>query len=85
LLQREVRDWEPGEALFGGGDGLAFYRRLLADTPQILKVDGYLVLEIGFSQIDSISEMVKDTAFRLLDITQDLQDIPRTLCLRRTV
>ena len=85
VLQREVRDWEPGAALFGGADGMAFYRRLLADTPQILKLDGYVVLEIGFSQIDSISEMVKDSAFRLLDITRDLQNIPRTLCLRRTV
>jgi release factor glutamine methyltransferase len=85
MLQREVRDWEPGAALFGGTDGLAFYRRLLADTPRILKLDGYVILEIGFSQIDSISEMVKDSAFRLLDITRDLQNIPRTLCLRRAV
>ncbi|HLF82659.1 MAG TPA: peptide chain release factor N(5)-glutamine methyltransferase [Blastocatellia bacterium] len=82
LLQREVRDWEPHEALFGGTDGLNFYRRLLAESPQILKSEGHVVLEIGFSQVESISEMVKGSALRLLDITRDLNGIPRTLCLR---
>jgi release factor glutamine methyltransferase len=83
LLQREVREWEPPTALFGGADGLDFYRRLLAESPQILKSQGHVVLEIGFSQVESISEMVNRSAFRLLDITRDLQGIPRTICLRR--
>ena len=83
LLQREVRDWEPHEALFGGVDGLDFYRRLIAESPHYLKPGGYIVLEIAFSQVDSISEMVKDSAFELVDTTRDLQGIPRTLCLRR--
>jgi release factor glutamine methyltransferase len=84
LLQREVRDWEPREALFGGVDGLDFYRRLIAESPHYLKPGGYVVLEIGFSQVDSISEMVKGNALELVDITPDLQGILRTLCLRRT-
>ena len=83
LLQREVRDWEPHEALFGGVDGLDFYRRLIAESPHYLKPGGYIVLEIAFSQVDSISEMVKGSAFELVDTTRDLQGIPRTLCLRR--
>ena len=84
VLQREVRDWEPHTALFGGVDGLDFYRRLIAESPHYLKPGGYVVLEIGFSQVDSISEMVKGGALDLVDITRDLQGIPRTLCLRRT-
>lgn len=84
LIQREVRDWEPREALFGGVDGLDFYRRLIAESPRYLKPGGYVVLEIGFSQVDSISEIVKGNALELVDITPDLQGIPRTLCLRRT-
>ena len=84
LLQREVRDWEPHTALFGGADGLDFYRRLIAESPHYLKPGGYVVLEIAFSQVDSISEMVKGGPLELVDITPDLQGIPRTLCLRRT-
>jgi release factor glutamine methyltransferase len=85
LLQREVREWEPHEALFGGADGLDFYRRLLAETARILKPQGYLVLEIGFSQLEAISEIVTGSGLRLCDVTRDLQDIPRVLCLQRTV
>lgn len=84
LLQREVRDWEPHTALFGGVDGLDFYRRLIAESPHYLKAGGYAVLEIAFSQVDSISEMVNGSLLELVDITRDLQGIPRTLCLRRT-
>lgn len=73
LLQPEVRDWEPREALFGGVDGLDFYRRLIAESPHYLKPGGYVVLEIGFSQVDSISEIVKGNALELVDITPDLQ------------
>ncbi|HSE35979.1 MAG TPA: peptide chain release factor N(5)-glutamine methyltransferase [Blastocatellia bacterium] len=85
LLQREVREWEPHEALFGGADGLDFYRRLLAETAPILKPQGYLVLEIGFSQLEAISEIVSGSGLRLCDVTRDLQGIPRVLCLQRTV
>ena len=84
LIQREVYEWEPHEALFGGVDGLDFHRRLIAQSPHYLKPGGYVVLEIAFSQVDSVSEMVKVSAFELLDTTRDLQGIPRTLCLRRT-
>lgn len=84
LLQREVRNWEPHTALFAGVDGLDFYRRLIAESPHYLKPGGYVVLEMGFSQVDSISEMVKGGALELVDMTRDLQGIPRTLCLRRT-
>ena len=84
LIQREVYEWEPHEALFGGVDGLDFYRRLIAESPHYLKPGGYVVLEIAFSQVDSISELVKGSAFELVDTTRDLQGIPRTLCLRRT-
>jgi release factor glutamine methyltransferase len=84
LLQREVRDWEPHTALFGGVDGLDFYRRLIAESPHYLKPGGYAVLEIGFSQVDSISEMFRGGPLELVDVTRDLQGIPRTVCLQRT-
>lgn len=85
FLQREVREWEPKEALFGGADGLDFYRRLLAETPIILKPTGHMVLEIGFSQFEAISEIVSGSALQLRDDTRDLQGIPRILCLQSKV
>ncbi|MFY9609758.1 MAG: peptide chain release factor N(5)-glutamine methyltransferase [Blastocatellia bacterium] len=83
VVQREVREWEPHTALFGGSDGLDFYRRLLEDAPRYLKPGACVVLEIGFSQLGSISSMLGGGRFELVDTTHDLQGIARTLCIRR--
>lgn len=85
LIQREVREWEPHNALFGGMDGLDFYRRLLPDAPQYLKPGGCIVLEIGISQLGSILSMLRGGRLELVDTTHDLQGIARTLCIRRIV
>jgi len=82
LIQREVRDWEPAAALFGGADGLRFYRRLLVDGLQVVKPGGYLVCEIGYTQLDAISELIAASPWQLLDVTADLQGIPRTLAVK---
>lgn len=82
LIQREVSQWEPHAALFGGNDGLDFYRRLLLDAPRYLEPGGYLVFEIGYGQLDAILELINRSALELVDITDDLQGIPRTLALR---
>ena len=83
LVQREVRDWEPHTALFGGADGLNFYRRLLADGLKYVKPGGYLVCEIGYTQLDAISDMIAGPSWKLVEATSDLQGIPRTLTVRK--
>ncbi len=85
LIQREVRDWEPHKALFGGVDGLDFHKRILADGVNYIKPGGYLVLEIGYGQLESISEMIAAASWELVDVTPDLQGIPRTLTMIRRV
>jgi release factor glutamine methyltransferase len=82
-LQREVRDWEPHTALFAGEDGLLFYQRLLNDGKKFVKRGGYLVCEIGFTQLDAISRMIDANDWQLSEVTNDLQGIPRTLTIRR--
>ena len=83
LVQREVRDYEPHAALFGGDDGLIFYRRLLAEGYDVVRPGGHLVCEIGYSQLDAITAMVAASRWQLADVTHDLQGIPRTLTMRR--
>ena len=85
LIQREVREWEPHTALFAGADGLDFYRRLLPDAPRYLKPGGFVVLEIGYSQLDSIAAMIAGSSLELVDATPDLQGIPRAVCIRTVV
>ena len=84
LIQRDVSQWEPHTALFGGADGLDFYRRLLLDAPRYLNPGGYLVFEIGYGQLDAILELIERSSLELVDVTHDLQGLPRTLALRAT-
>jgi release factor glutamine methyltransferase len=82
-ISPEVRDWEPALALYGGADGLDYYRRLFAGGARYLKSDGYLVCEIGYAQLDAIRGMIDAMGWELVDVTRDLQGIPRTLSVRK--
>jgi release factor glutamine methyltransferase len=81
-LQREIREHEPSVALLGGDDGLDFYRRLLQDSPRFLNSEGKLVIEIGFSQLPAILEIIHASDWALLEVTHDLQGIPRALTIQ---
>lgn len=56
-LAPEVREHEPRLALEGGSDGLAFYRRILAQAGQFLKPNGWLMLEIGSRQAEPVKAL----------------------------
>ena len=61
-LSREVRDHEPALALTDGGDGLAFYRRIIGDLGKYLKDGGVFLLEHGYRQKAPIREMMPEGA-----------------------
>jgi len=81
-LQREVQR-EPRAALAGGSDGLALIRRLLLDAPGHLRPGGYLVFEFGINQDLAIRDSVDREVWKLIEIRNDLQQIPRTIVLER--
>jgi release factor glutamine methyltransferase len=80
-LQREVRDWEPSLALYGGNDGTEIYARLIPEARRVLKPRGILALELGFGQSEAVSELAAD--WRTLQFFPDLAGIPRVLVCRR--
>jgi release factor glutamine methyltransferase len=82
-VQREVRDWEPAVALYGGSLGLDFYQRAMDEGGTYLKPGGCLVCEIGYSQLEAVCRMIRPDAWELVEVTDDLQGIPRTLTIRR--
>jgi len=88
-LQREVRDYEPHLALEAGPDGLAIIRRLLIEAGRFLKTGGHFLFEIGFGQSESVEKlfapMVESGDWTLIDIYPDLQGIPRTVALKKTM
>ena len=56
-LQPEICRFEPSIALDGGIDGLDCYRRIIPEASRRLSPGGYLLLEIGFDQKESISQV----------------------------
>jgi release factor glutamine methyltransferase len=81
-LQREVQR-EPQAALAGGSDGLALIRRLLLEAPGHLRPGGYLVFEFGINQELAIRDLVDREIWKLIEIRNDLQQIPRTILLQK--
>ena len=80
-LQREVRDWEPSLALYGGPTGTAIYERLIPEAKRVLKPGGTLAMEIGFGQDEAVSAMLK--GWRNLQLLPDLAGIPRIVVCER--
>ena len=80
-LQPEVRLFEPRVALAGGRDGLAVYRRLVREAADLLRADGWLIMEVGQGQAESVRALL-DTMKRygVVDVRPDQAGIDRVLC-----
>ena len=79
-LAPEVRCKEPRTALAGGADGLDFYRRLVADSPALLKDDGFLAVEVGIHQAQAVAKMAAQSgSFVRTEIIKDYGGIERVV------
>jgi release factor glutamine methyltransferase len=81
-LSVEVREHEPGLALFAGNDGLDVYRRLIPAAFAVLESGGFLVMEIGYAQSQPIAELMTQAGFEEIEFVPDLQGIARAACGR---
>lgn len=79
-LQPEVRR-EPALALYGGSDGLDFYRRIAHEAPEYLLPGGWLLLEIGSAQAEAVSALLAER-FEALAVYPDMQGLPRAVAAR---
>ena len=82
-LPVEVRDFEPGIALFGGSDGFEIYRRLIPASFGQLAAGGRLILELGAGQADEVERLAVKAGFLTETLVNDLQGIPRCLVARK--
>lgn len=82
-LMPEVRDFEPTAALDGGKDGLAFYERIIYESNARLKEGGWLILEIGCSQGEAVSGLLRAAGFDCVEIIKDYGGLFRVAAGRR--
>lgn len=76
-LQTEVAH-EPSLALFGGDDGLDFYRKITALWNNSLKTGGYIAYEFGFGQHDDVKRILSENKFENIILSPDTAGIIRT-------
>jgi len=83
-LQPEVRLFEPRIALAGGDDGLAIYRRLVQEAAGLLSTAGWLIMEVGQGQVESVRMLLDATKqYGIVDVRPDQAGIDRVVCARK--
>ena len=78
-LPRSVSDFEPHMALYGGEDGLDFYRAIAENYTPALKPGGYLALEFGMGQGDDVCRILAEHGYTILERTRDYNDRERAV------
>ncbi len=59
-MERSVVDFEPHVALFGGDDGLKFYREIFRNCRKVLKEKSFMAFEMGWDQRERLGNLVEE-------------------------
>lgn len=82
-LEIEVQN-EPHLALDGGIDGLKFYKIIANNAFKYLNENGYLLLEIGYNQQESVTQLLQDTGkYKNIETIKDLGGNYRVVIARK--
>ena len=76
-LPHSVKDFEPAMALYGGEDGLDFYRAICENWGDTLAHGGILLFECGWKQADAVAEILQKYGFSDVCIEKDDAGVPR--------
>ncbi|MBS6921036.1 peptide chain release factor N(5)-glutamine methyltransferase [Anaerococcus vaginalis] len=71
--------YEPQNALYGGEDGLYFYKKIIKNAKNFLNKNGKIYLEIGYDQKDSISDLLEEYGYKQIKSYKDFNDFDRII------
>ena len=77
-LSLEVQK-EPIIALDGGITGLDLYKRIAKESKNFLTTKGYLILEIGYNQMEAVCSILKNENFKILSRVKDYANNDRVI------
>ena len=75
-----VVEYEPGEALFAGKEGLDAYRALAPQLPGLLEPGGLAAVEIGFDQAEAVIALLAHDGLQAR-VASDFNGRPRAVLL----
>ena len=84
LLQREIREYEPSDALDGGRDGLDAYRSIIDRGGRFLSRKGKFVLEIDGRLLSGIGLLARQNGYFIEKTQKDLAGKVRMAVLGKT-
>lgn len=83
-MEHSVVDFEPHVALFGGKDGLKFYRDVFEKADQVLKEKAFMAFEIGYDQRESLSQLAREYfPDAKIEVHKDMSGKDRMLTIER--
>jgi len=82
-LSGEVKS-DPYIALYGGTDGMDFYRRIVRESPAFLKRGGILLMETGYNQAEAVKTFLENSGnFCDICVYKDYANIDRIIKARK--
>lgn len=82
-IQNSVKAYEPHLALFGGEDGLKFYRSVLSNAHYVLNEKNILAFEMGWNQGQTLTDLARSYfPMAKIDVIKDMQGKDRILIVR---
>lgn len=84
-LAPEVKEFDPLLALDGGEDGLEAYRQLMPLLAAVLQPQGYVFLEIGYTQQAAVEAFVAEAGLQVVACRQDLAGHPRCVVAKKSL
>jgi len=82
-LQREITEYEPESALYGGTDGLSFYRKIIPEAKAYLKSGGWLMFEAGHDQAPAVETLLRQCDYEKVSHFNDLRGVSRFIIGRK--
>ena len=82
-LDPSVRDYEPRLALYGGLDGLDFYRAIVKNYAQVLRPGGSICFEFGMGQEAGVCQILMEHGFELGRLVRDSGERARAVLARK--
>lgn len=83
-LMPDVLNFEPHSALFAEDKGLQHYRSIAKGAKSHLKPDGAIIIEVGYDQATSVTDIFQQAGFTLQIIKKDIANIDRALLFMLT-
>ena len=81
-LEKELY-FEPKSALYGGEDGLLFYKKIIKKAPDYLNDQGHLIFEIGYDQKEILNKLLKGQGFKSIINLRDFNDFDRFIIAQK--